>query len=166
VIEPSGLLFEKSSNFRHTHGRPDCGYLGQVYAQPDTVSFENMEVRELNSAGTLTGFYNIPAWAGITHQPAGQTSSSWLTIGPPVAGKGSPGVGWKDQIYSGDPGGAPRDGTMTFPITWEFHVGSGAAKAFPSFSQTAQVIGATGQCIQSKDGESKSQLPSDPTSMW
>jgi hypothetical protein len=166
VIEPTGLLFEKASNFRHTNGSPDCGYLAQVYVQPDTVSFHNIEIREQNSAATLTGYYDIPAWHGITHQPAGQTHSDWLTIGQPVAGKGSPGVGWQDQIYSGNPGGAVRDGTMTFPITWEYHVGSGAEKAFPSFTQVAHVDGATGTCTMSKDGESKTRVPADPTSSW
>ncbi len=166
VIEPTGLLFEKASNFKHTIRRPDCGYLAKVYVQPDTVSFHNIEIRELNSAAALTGFYDIPAWRGITHQPKNQAHSNWLTIEQPIAGKGSPGIGWKDQIYSGDPGGPITNGTLTFPITWEYHVGSGAEKAFPSFTQVAQVDGVTGQCTQSKDGESKSRVPSDATSNW
>ena len=168
VIEPTSLLFQKDSNFKHTTGRPDCGYLAKVFVQPDTVSFHNIEVRELNSAATLTGFYDIPSWRTprITHQGAGQTHSAWLNVDPCVVGSGSPGIPWKDQIYSGDPGGAFADGTMTFPITWEFHVGAGAEKAFPGFQQIARVDGATGTCTQSKDGESKSRVPADPTSTW
>jgi hypothetical protein len=168
VIEPTGLLFQKDSNFKHTAGRPDCGYLAKVFVQPDTVSFHNIEIRELNSAATLTGYYDIPAWRTprITHQPAGQTHSAWLNIDPCVVGSGSPGIPWKDQIYSGFTLGAVADGTMTFPITWEFHVGAGAEKAFPGFTQVATVDGATGKCTQSKDGESKSRVPADLASTW
>src|SRR5579862_4029169 len=126
VIEPTSLLFQKDSNFKHTNGRPDCGYLAKVFVQPDTVSFHNIEIRELNSAATtLSGFYDIPSWRTpmIQHQGATQTQSSWLNIDPCVVGSGSPGIPWKDQIYSGDTLKPIADGTMTFPITWQFHVG-------------------------------------------
>lgn len=160
VIEPTSLRFKRSGGIQHTNGRPDCGFRAQVNLQPDTVSFHNVEIRELNSQATANGFY--APFNGLHHQPAAQAHSAWFTVRQCIAGQGSP-ANLLDNIYSGDPGGTAALGHMEFPITWEYRVGTGAAKAFPGFVQTHDVD-AAGKCTSSKGGETVSRVPSDPTS--
>jgi hypothetical protein len=150
------------TNIKHTNGRPDCGFLASMFLLPTDVSFENIDVRELNSSAHATGFYK--PFDGITHQPASQAHSTWFTVSPPVGEKGSS-PNLQDNIYSGDPGGGPPwvVGVLTFPITWEFKVGSGVPKAFPALQQR-HTVDTAGKCTSSKAGESKSRVPSDPTS--
>ena len=165
VVEPSGFVMEQApgTNLRHTAGRPDCGFKGKMILQPDDVSFENIEVRELNSFSTASGFY--APFNHITHQPASQTASAWFTVNPPSGGKGSS-PNMLDQIYSGDPGGGPpfTAGDLVFPCTWEFKVGSGAPRAMPAAIHR-QEVDTAGKCTISKT-TTRSRVPSDPTSSW
>lgn len=163
VIAPSGVFMEPKdgSPLKHHDGRPDCGYFGKFYLQPDTVSFKNLEVREKNSKCAADGFFK--KFDGITHQGAGQTESPWFTMYDCIAGKGTP-ANLDDRIYSGDPGGAGppfEAGTMTFPIVWEYRVWGGAATALNQFEQK-HVVDAAGKCTTSKDGASASRVPDDP----
>jgi type VI secretion system secreted protein VgrG len=165
VVEPSSFLMEQAAGTRvkHTSGRPDCGFLATLFLQPPDVSFENVEVREQNSASAATGFY-LP-FHNISHQPAGMVHSAWFTVNPPALGRGSA-ANLADRIYSGDPGGGPPwvTGSMVFPIVWEFRVAGGAEKALPSTNQNHDVEAGTGKCTSSKGGETKIRLPGDPTS--
>jgi hypothetical protein len=163
VITPSDPLMQPAPGYdlKHHSGRPDCGYYGEFYLPPDTVSFKNLEVREKNSKCVAEGFYI--KFNNITHQPAGQTESGWFTMNDCVSGKGTP-ANLDDTIYSGDPGGAGppfEAGTMTFPIVWEYRVRGGAATALKQFEQK-HVVDATGKCTTAKDGASASRVPGDP----
>jgi phage baseplate assembly protein gpV len=166
VVEPTGFVMEQApgTGLKHTSGRPDCGFKGQMFLQPIDVSFEDIEVRELNSNSTANGFY--APFNNITHQPASQTASAWFTVNAPSGGKGSS-PNMNDQIYSGDPGGGPpwTAGSLVFPCTWEFRVRGGSAKTITTVQHTQQVDTA-GTCTNSKAGTSKSRVPSDPTSSW
>jgi hypothetical protein len=152
---------KNGADLKHHNGRPDCGYLGEFYLQPDTVSFKNLEVREKNSKCAADGFYKN--FNNTSHQPEGQTESAWFTMNDCITGKGTP-ANLDDTIYSGDPGGAGppfEAGTMTFPIVWEYRVRGGAATALNQFEQK-HVVDATGKCTTSKDGASASRVPGDP----
>jgi hypothetical protein len=160
VIEPSGLRMVRESNVRHAQGHPDCGFLARPNVQPDTVSFHNIEIRELNSQFTGQGYYQ--PFNGASHQPSTQTASAWFTVGQCSAGSGSP-ASCLDQVYSGYTNGAVCEGLMTAPITWEFRVGTGSSKAMPAFEQRHAVTGA-GDCTTSKGGASETTHLNDPTS--
>lgn len=151
VVEPSDLVFRRASRLRHTQGRPDCGFQAQVYLLPADVSFHAVEIREWNSAATLSGFYDSPEWRGIRHRQA-PGPSRWLPIGQPLDGGGSSGDGWKDIIYSGDPGGLVRPGAMTFSSAWEYRC-LGVSKRFATVIQT-HTIDSSGRCTSTKQGES------------
>jgi hypothetical protein len=159
VVEPSGMKMVRESNVRHEQGAPDCGFLARPYLPPDDVSFTSVEVREKNSKATASGYY--APFNGITHQPAAQTESAWFTVGDPVGGLGSK-VNCQDQIYSGHTGQAVQVGQMTFPITWEFRVNGGAAKALPGFEQR-HVVTAAGDCTSSKAGTRETTHLNDAT---
>jgi hypothetical protein len=166
VIAPSAVFMGRypGTPLKHTHGRPDCGFLGQLFLRPDTVSFKNLEVRERNSRSVANGFYQ--PFNNCTHHPASQTESAWFTMNDCIAGQGTP-ANLNDTIYSGDPGTGPpfTAGTMTFPITWEYRVRGGSAQALPNFQQRHEVV-AAGTCTSTKDGTSISRVPGDPTESW
>ncbi len=161
VIEPSGIMMSRVSLVRHGKGHPDCGFLARPYVQPATVSFYNIEVRERNSHSTATGYFK--PFDGCTHQSETQLASEWYTVQECCEGLGSP-VDCYDEIYSGYPGiPTPSVGLMTFPITWQFQVGGGAAKSMPDFEQRHTVT-ATGDCTTSKGGASETTHQSDEDS--
>jgi hypothetical protein len=163
VIAPSSTFMGRSPGYvlKHHNGRPDCGFYGQFFLRPDTVSFKNLEVREKNSRCTANGFYL--SFNNYTHQPETQTESGWFTMADCIAGQGTP-ANLDDEIYSGDTrlAGPPfTPGTMTWPIDWEYRVWGGSATALPQFQQQHQV-NAAGQCTTSKGGTSPSTVLSDP----
>jgi hypothetical protein len=160
VVEPSGIKMSRTSLVRHKKGKPDCGFLARPYVLPDTVSFQNIEVREKNSKATATGYFS--PFNNITHQPATQTESDWYTVQECCTGLGSP-ADCHDQIYSGYTNKPVGVGLMTFPITWEFRVGGGAEKAMPDFEQRHEVT-ATGDCTTSKGGASETTHLNDEDS--
>jgi len=160
VVEPSGIMMSRTSLVRHTQGEPDCGFLARPYVQPANVSFHNAEVREKNSPATAMGYYL--SFNGIRHQPEPQNESSWFMVLECVEGLGSAAV-CRDEIYSGYTDVPVGVGLMTFPITWEFHVGSGAEKAMPDFEQRHEVT-AAGVCTTSKGGASETTNLNDAPS--
>lgn len=161
VIEPSGLRMVRNSNVRHTQGQPNCGFLATPYVLPDTVSFHNTEIRELNSQFTGQGYF-LP-FNGATHQPSSQTASAWFTVAECQTGQGSP-AGCNDEVYSGYTGAAVTAGLLTAPCTWEFRVGSGASKAISPALEHRSAVTATGDCTTSKGGASETTHLNDPTS--
>jgi hypothetical protein len=160
VVEPSGILMSRTSLVRHKKGKPDCGFLARPYLLPNTVSFYRAETREKNSKATANGYF-LP-YNGITHQPKKQTESAWYTVGECVEGIGSP-ANCQDQIYSGYTNLALQAGTMTFPITWDFRVGTGAAKSMPDFEQKHTVT-APGDSTSAKGGASETTHLNDADS--
>ncbi len=165
VVEPSSFFMEQwpGTRTKHTNGRPDCGFLGLVFLLPGDVSFQNIEVRELNSRCVATGFYLI--FNNFAHQGDAQAFSQWITVNPPAAGRPSTAT-LPDNIYSGDSLVGPPfpDGSMVWPITWQFRAGGGAEKSLPETQQSHHVEALTGKCTTSKAGETKVRVPADPTS--
>ena len=166
VIAPSAVFMGRAPGtpYKHTQGRPDCGFLGQFFLKPDTVSFINCEVREKNSHCVADGFY-LP-FNNCTHQPKAQTESAWFTMQDCIVGKGTP-ANLQDNIYSGDPGTGPpwTVGNMTFPIDWEYRVWGGAATALPHFKQI-HTTDTAGKCTTTKDGTAIYTVPTDASSTW
>jgi hypothetical protein len=165
VVEPDMTMIRAPGRgIRHTNGQPDCGFLGQPYLHPDDVSFENVEVRELNSSSVGTGYYRRTGFHNAKHQPASQDFSAWFTVRGGVAGQGSQ-VNCLDQIYSGYTGYAAEVGSMVFPITWQFRVGECDARSMPDFEQRHHVDSA-GRCTTSKAGNTETTQMADASSAW
>jgi hypothetical protein len=161
VVEPSGIMMSRTSLVRHRKGKPDCGFLARPYVLPNSVSFQNIEVREKNSKATATGYFLL--FNGTRHQPEPQNESDWFTAQECCEGLGSP-ADCHDEIYSGYPGvPTPSVGLMTFPITWEFRVAGGGEKAMPDFEQRHAVTSA-GVCTTSKGGASETTNLNDEDS--
>lgn len=137
VIAPSGLLFErvKGTDVHHHKGWPDIGFSAKVYLQPDTVSFENIGVREQDATYSATGYY---AWMdGQSHNP--QKEPELVTS--LVTGKG-----WllsqDDDVWSGrEPATPPfAPGHETVDIPWEYDAAAdGDAGPFHLFAHVTQV---------------------------
>jgi len=162
VLEPS-FRMEVAFGVKHTHGRPDCGFLTKMFLLPADVSFVHVDVREQNSACRADGFF--ARFNGNTHQPKEMTSSEPFVVKSPGAdGKGST-PDLFDQVYSGDPGGRIFEGRVTCDITWEFRVRGGAFKAMPQQAQS-HVVDAAGNCTTSKAGATATRAPNHPTADW
>lgn len=150
VIRPSGLLFERvpgtgndpEPDYYHHKDWPDVGFAAEVYLQPDTVSFQNISVREQDADYTATGYYG---WEdgkphGATEEPEEVTSLV-------------PGKGWllthRDSIWSGRlEGRAFTPGHETVVIPWEYTaVANGKAGPFYYFAQVVQ------DCTFESDGK-------------
>ena len=140
VIRPSGLIFERvpgtgkepEPEYYHHRDWPDIGFAAEVYLQPDTVSFENIAVRERDADYSATGYY---AWEN------GQSHGA--TADPERVESFSPGKGWllehHDSIWSGRlPDRAFTPGHETVVIPWEY-TAAGNTKAGP-FYYFAQVV--------------------------
>jgi len=74
-----------------------------------------------------------------------------------------------DHVYSGDPGdgatgAAPpfTTGTMFFPITMQWRLGTSAPKDFPAKRQEHEIF-SPGKCESRKGGENVSAMYTDPT---
>jgi hypothetical protein len=163
IIAPASTFMGRAPGYelKHHNGRPDCGFFGQFFLLPDSVSFKNIEVREKNSKCTADGFFQ--PFDNYSHQGSAQTESPWFTMKDCIAGQGTP-ANLNDRICSGDTGkpGPPFEaGTMTWPITWEYRVWGGPAIALPQFGQS-HAVDASGQCSSSKGGTTVSTVLSDP----
>jgi hypothetical protein len=146
VIRPSGLLFERvpgtapSPDFYHHQGWPDIGFGAKVYLQPDTVSFEYIDVRERDAFYSATGYYS---WMNtLSHDPVKEPEAVTSLV---------PGKGWlltnEDSIWSGRKDGpAFTPGHETVVIPWEYTKGgSGKTGTFYYFAQVVQ------ECIFEND---------------
>ncbi len=142
VIRPSGILFDRvpgtgndpEPDYYHHKDWPDIGFAAAVYLQPDTVSFQNISVRERDANYSATGYYG---WEngqshGATADPEEVTSF--------VSGKG-----WllehHDSIWSGRlEGRAFTPGHETVVIPWEYTAaGNGKTGTFYPITQIVQV---------------------------
>jgi hypothetical protein len=146
VIRPSGLLFERvagtapNPDFYHHQGWPDIGFGAKVYLQPDTVSFDYIDVRERDAFYSATGYYS---WMNtLSHDPVKEPESVTSLV---------PGKGWlltnEDSIWSGRKDGpAFTPGHETVVIPWEYTKGgSGKTGTFYYFAQVVQ------ECIFEND---------------
>jgi hypothetical protein len=141
----------------HVKGTPSAGFLGLWYIQPSDVSFDGVIIREKHCPAVATGYF-LPQ-NGQDHVPG-----SDLTIGPTVEGKGCLANG-ADQIQGGDGGIGPpySKGDFTWPIPWEFQVGSGAPKQFATVNHVKSIDSA-GTLTISKGGTSLSKTLNEASS--
>lgn len=166
VIEPSSVRMERvpGTGIFHDHGIPSVGIRTNIYLAPDTVSFENISVSEDDCVGVVTGYLVGTPLDGVHH--AGHGAGHWVSVRPPVAGKGSQ-VNGRDTAASGHCNfGTPYAwGTFDWPIPWLFRVGGGASKQFTTVHQRF-TINAAGDMTVSKAGASGSAALNDPSSTY
>jgi hypothetical protein len=146
----------------HANGKPSVGIKANIYITPDTVTFESIQVSEDNCASAVTGYFVGTPLDGVKH--AGHGAGQWVSVGAPVAGRGSQLLG-QDTVQSGHCSfGTPYSfGTFDWPIPWLCRVGAGAAKRFSIVHQRF-TIDPSGDMTASKAGASGSAKLSDPTS--
>jgi hypothetical protein len=119
VIAPSKVTMTNPQNgYSHTQGRPDIGFQAQPFIGPDTVSFYNIFIQEVNVAFTGTGVYapeNGELHCGSEGCPS--TSASKIV----VSGLGTE-LPVMDCVYSGDPGTPPpfSPGSIGGSIPWQW----------------------------------------------
>ncbi|HXW76599.1 MAG TPA: hypothetical protein VEJ20_04240 [Candidatus Eremiobacteraceae bacterium] len=143
VIAPNGLAFQRipSTTIHHHKGWPDIGFEAKVYLLPDNVSFDNIGVREQDSAYVATGYYS---WMnGVTHNPAKT---------PEVTTSLVPGKGWllanEDDVWSGREDYPFNPGYENITIPWEYDAAAdGDAGPFHVFASVLQ------SCELDKDGK-------------
>jgi hypothetical protein len=115
VIAPTAVEDEFLS-LEHDQGRPDIGMYVFAYFQPDTVSFQYIDVKELERPAAADGVYK--EFNGWGHEP----NLVPLPIVEVVPGRGSRWAG-TDHIWSGDPIHAKVPfvpGTETFNIPYVY----------------------------------------------
>lgn len=115
VIAPSGLFFEivPSAKIHHRQHWPDTGFTSNVFLQPETVSFEYIEVRERDSTFQATGYYH---WMnGQSHSPSTKPENITSLV---------PGKGWQlenqDDVWTGRQNFPFEPGYETVDIPWEY----------------------------------------------
>ncbi len=166
VIEPANVQMERApgTGIFHANGIPSVGIRAEIFLQPDTVSFQFIEISEDDCPGVVTGYFVGTTLDGIRHAAHG--AGTWVPVGPPVAGKGSKIVG-RDTASSGHCNfGTPySNGTFDWAIPWKFRVGSGADKVFATVHQRF-TIDAAGDMTVSKAGATGAAKLIDPNSTY
>ncbi len=181
VIEPSDWTMKRrqGTNLKHTNGVPDNGFQATVFVHPNDVNFYRVQIRELDSTAVTFGCFDAPPNKGQKHggYPAPDFASSDFTITMTnhTDADGSK-VNMVDNIYSGfssitaneantnpKPNPPFTPGTISYPITFEWRVATGARKKFPTVQQI-HVISANGTCVSSKGGHTEQSVFTDPTS--
>lgn len=180
VVEPSNWIMKRrpGTNKRHTQGFPDNGFQASFYVQPKDVNFYRVEVRELDSTAVTTGCFDATPHKGAKHgnYPAPDFASGdfGITMTNHTDADGSL-VNMVDNIYSGissvmasdgskTPLATPpfTSGTLVFPITFQWRVGTGTRKNFPVVEQRHTVT-SDGTSTSSKGGHTESSFYTDPT---
>lgn len=159
VVEPNGVLMERTGNIRHTQGLPSTGMQLYIYIQPTDVSFNRIEVREGTCAPVSTGYFEL---INVGNHPNGNfitmTSST-------INDKGTLALGLDTAQISLStlPPANVRLGTTTWPIPWLFKVtGESEEKEFSVVNQVAGLDIAGGMSI-SKGGASVYSALDAPT---
>jgi len=149
----------QTSNTWHIQGTPSAGYYADIYLTPSDVSFKGITWREKHCAAVCTGYF-LPQ-NGQDHVPG-----SDLVAGEAVEGVGTKLLGY-DNVQMADGGIGPpySDVTFTWPIPWEFQVGSGTPKEFGPMNQI-KVITPTGKLSVTKGGQPASAELNDPTTNY
>jgi type VI secretion system secreted protein VgrG len=171
VVEPSSWTMKRRSgtNLRHTHGRPDCGFQGTFFIHPNDVNFYRIRFREKDSQAVASGSYSV--FNGVWHgnYPLPDRVGPWLAVISHTDADGSQ-AGGLDNVYSGDPGAGATNasppfkvGTMHFPITMQWKVGTGIAHDFGAVRQEHEIF-ADGRCESRKGGLTEQTKHDDPTS--
>src|SRR5579872_1102523 len=135
VIAPQAVADEFiDGTLVHNHNEPDIGMGVFIYLQPDTVSFQFIDVKELEVPAKTTGVYSVLKGSGHGPNPVP------LPIVEVDPGKGSK-VAGSDEVYSGGEGAqAPfAPGSITFDIPYVYGaLSKGAAGPFYSMGIVVQ----------------------------
>lgn len=173
VVQPSGWSMKRApgTSLEHRVGRPDCGWQGIMYLQPNDVNFYRTENRELDSRSVATGSYH-PNFHNLLHgnYPGPDFASGWFVVTQHSDADGST-DGGQDHIYSGDSGEAKTGtavpfnvGDLYFPITMQWRVIGGATIFdFPIVRQEHEIF-SDGKCESRKGGNTEFCMWNDPTS--
>src|SRR5262249_19524079 len=101
-------------------GRPDCGYLTNMFLEPKDVSFHGLQVHELDDPWVATGFY--AKFNGQGHRiPPGTSAEAIVLPAQPSIGSMPKLV---DEVYSGDSGIPGTDGREVAPANCEWRLAS------------------------------------------
>lgn len=117
VVEPSGVVMERSGNPTTQTAPLGLQYQADVYITPSDVSFEKIKVSEGECAAACTGYFTYQN--GLMHA----ATPSPVGLGQVVENKGTKMQG-QDTIGGGTQGPAYSAGTFTWPIPWKYHIGS------------------------------------------
>lgn len=122
VIAPTGVFLEmvSTSEIHHWQNRPSIGFNAAVYMQPDSVSFDQIALREGEAFYVAWGVY---WWMnGQSHNP----DKDFRFVTQVVPGKGNLLGGEPDDVWSGDKKYAPIEpGFQTVDIPFEYMDPSG-----------------------------------------
>ena len=141
------------SSVKHIHDTWSCGFLGDIRISPTNVSFYNQLFMELAATPVSSGW--LAGFPGNHLQSAVQIRVNSTNT-----------VNESDEIFSGAKAGPYGEGSWHWDIPWRMNTNlSGRQINFVTIRQQS-TSDATGKCIISKGGLSRSRVPSDPTSTF
>ncbi|MGD0969737.1 MAG: hypothetical protein ABR949_15810 [Candidatus Aquilonibacter sp.] len=162
VIPPSAVLYSAADgNVFHTQNTANIGVLGNVYLQPDTVSFQYVQYEEVIANFTASG-----AWSCINGMPHTGASVP-VQIGADVPGYGSElAGGYQDEAYSGSCTGNQTQASsesVTYP--GQYTLNGGTFYPIMTITQTATETAAGAMTI-TKPQETGTTTVSSPSEGW
>lgn len=147
VVAPSSGSVTSVGGIKHFQNWWSCGFIGDLYVSPATVSFANLYFIEDDVNATGTGW--LAFLNGIGHNPG-----SALRLGFGNASTGSRVVSGGDQIFSGKyrsaEHGAYATGSVSWAIPWKYSIDGTSWSSITTVTQTASST-STGKCTISKD---------------
>jgi hypothetical protein len=155
VKEPSGVKFVKVLAI-HQQGYCDAGFQADVTILPTDVSFNRVEISEMEATATASGCF--ASLNDRIHKNWTDQGFGWLQ--PDCDNKLPPTV---DQARVGVPFGCTGSGSFSWPIPWNFRVVGDLSDGhtFKTLPQTA--VSANSSCTTSKNGISVKFQNSDQT---
>ena len=160
VIAPAPAHMEQTTGtkLRHTQGRASVGFKGDTYMRPKDVSFKYIQTREGTASGVGTGYY---AFQSGRNHPLGD----WDSVGPGNISTGSH-EGSIDTIDTGDGSPPFSEGKFTWPIPWQYRVGSSTPTTY-MIATHEQTVDLTGKAtIRKVDAGPFTKSLNDPTSTY
>ena len=160
VVEPSDAYMIKAPNTGvwHIQGYASVGFKGWAYLLPKEVSFSNIEWREGLCTGTGTGFF-----AGDTGEV--HPTGSWMDVGSGNSTKGCR-VQMTDTVESGPHNSPYSAGTFTWPIPWQYRVGSGTEETFTTATHYETIDSTGAMTIEKKGAGPFPKQLNDPNSNY
>jgi hypothetical protein len=146
VVAPSNanMVQAPGTGIWHVHGVASVGFKGHIYLIPRDVSFQNIQFREGTCAGTATGYLSFKN--GEVHAPTADD----ISVGPGDSANGSRVLG-VDTVSTGQYPGPFADGTFSWPIPWQYKVGTSALTDFTTANHE-ETVDATGKATIEKKG--------------
>jgi hypothetical protein len=144
VIAPSGVFYARVSGVFHLANRPRIAMTTDLYLQPDTVSFANLQQEERDDTGFATNPGPWHCFNGYSHHPL----AGWTQVGADIPGFGSK-VETTDYDDSGDcednPPFAPGSEGDDIP---DWYMVGGVQQFFATVLQQATLDGAGNLTLQ------------------